>query len=51
MDAFPPSTDETIYEIALAYHSDGQTYGELAGEFGHNVHVQLVYDFFPSEME
>jgi hypothetical protein len=51
MEAFPPSTESTIYEIALAYHSDGQTYGESAGEFGHNVHVQLVYDFFPPEME
>lgn len=51
MDAFPDSTETTIYEIALAYHSDGQTYGERAGEFGHNVHVQLVYDFFPSESE
>jgi hypothetical protein len=51
MEAFPPSTESTIYELALAYHSDGQTYGERAGEFGHNVHVHLVYDFYPPEAE
>jgi hypothetical protein len=50
IDAFPAPTDEIINEVALAYHSDGQTYGRRAGEFGHNVHVQLVYDFLvPSE--
>ena len=27
--------------LAIAYHSDGQTYGALPGEFGHNSHVQL----------
>ena len=51
MVAFPPSTETNIYEIALAYHSDDQTYGERADEFGHNVHVQLFYDFFPPETE
>lgn len=51
IDAFPAPTADMIYTVALAYHSDGQTYGERAGEFGHNVHVQLVYDFLPPEME
>ena len=48
-DAFPPSTDEVIYEIAVAYHSDGQTHGVTVGEYGRNAHVQLIYDFFPPE--
>jgi len=47
MDALPPSTPEKIYTVGLAYHSDGHTHGAEPGEFGHNVHVQLVYDFLP----
>ena len=47
MDAFPPSTPEGIYEFAIAYHSDGQTHGEVVGEYGKNVHIQLLYDFLP----
>lgn len=50
IDAFPSSTDEVIYTVALAYHSDGQTYGASPGEFGRNVHVQLIYDFLPADM-
>lgn len=51
IEPLPPSTEDIIYEVALAYHSDGQTYGERAGEFGHNVHVQLVYDFLPPDSD
>ena len=47
MDAFPPNTEETFYDISIAYHSDGKTYGPRAGDFGKNVHVQLFYDFLP----
>lgn len=43
----PPFSDEYVFNLAAAYHSDGQTYGERAGEFGKNVHVQLFYDFMP----
>jgi hypothetical protein len=45
--AFPPSTEDAIYEIAFAYHSDGRAYGESAGQHGRNVHGQLAYDFLP----
>lgn len=38
------STKETASLIALAYHSDGKTYGSVPGEFGNKTHVQL---FFP----
>lgn len=38
------STKETTSLIAIAYHSDGKTHGESAGDFGLNSHVQL---FFP----
>jgi WD40 repeat protein/serine/threonine protein kinase len=44
----PPSTDESFPELAVAYHSDGQTYGERAGEFGRNTHVGIYYDFLPA---
>ena len=27
--------------LAIAYHSDGKTYGPLAGDFGSKAHVQL----------
>ncbi|MFZ1399642.1 MAG: hypothetical protein WAS33_22245, partial [Candidatus Promineifilaceae bacterium] len=49
MAAFPPSTDEIIHEIAVAYHSDGQTHGPIVGEFSKNAHIQLFYDFLPPE--
>jgi hypothetical protein len=47
MTALPPSTVTAIQEIAIAYHSDGQTHGPMLGEHGHNAHVQLWFDFFP----
>lgn len=49
IDAFPPSTDTVIYEIAVAYHSDGQTHGPTVGDFSKNAHVHLIYDFLPPE--
>lgn len=49
MDAFPPSTEGTIYEVAIAYHSDGQTHGISVGEHGLNAHAQMFFDFLPPE--
>ena len=40
--ALPPSSAETSSTIALAYHSDGKTYGAYSGDFGLNSHVQLA---------
>ncbi len=40
--ALPPSSAETSTNIAIAYHSDGKTYGGYAGDFGLNSHVQLA---------
>ena len=37
------STKETASIIALAYHSDGKTYGASAGDFGLNSHVQIFF--------
>lgn len=37
------STKETASVVALAYHSDGKTYGENPGDFGLNSHVQIFY--------
>lgn len=37
------STSETVSIIALAYHSDGKTYGALPGDFGLNSHVQVFF--------
>ncbi|MBI3380118.1 hypothetical protein HY029_05165 [Candidatus Gottesmanbacteria bacterium] len=37
------STKETATVIALAYHSDGKTYGAAPGDFGLNSHVQMVF--------
>lgn len=37
------STKETASLIALAYHSDGKTYGASPGDFGLNSHVQLFF--------
>ncbi|MBI1880098.1 MAG: hypothetical protein HYR94_18075, partial [Chloroflexi bacterium] len=47
--AFPPSTKDTVYEIGIAYHSDGQTHGFSVGEHGLNAHGQMIYDFLPPE--
>jgi hypothetical protein len=40
--ALPASSAETVSVIAIAYHSDGQTYGEYPGDFGYNSHVQVA---------
>lgn len=37
------STKETASLIALAYHSDGKTYGASPGDFGLNSHVQIFF--------
>lgn len=34
---------DTSNVIAVAYHSDGRTYGASPGSFGQNTHVQLFY--------
>ncbi|MEL6168878.1 MAG: hypothetical protein AAFR35_09305 [Pseudomonadota bacterium] len=33
--------DQLMAGLAVAWHSDGKTYGVLPGEFGYNTHVQL----------
>lgn len=41
--ALEASTEETASAIALAYHSDGKTYGASPGDFGLSSHVQLFF--------
>ena len=43
MPSLEPSTKEVASVLALAYHSDGQTYGADTGAFGLHTHVQLVW--------
>lgn len=43
--AFEPSTEDIRTVVAIAYHSDGNTYGVHPGDFGLNVHTQLIYEF------
>lgn len=43
MKPLEESTKETASVIAVAYHSDGKTYGAVPGEFGLNSHVQLFF--------
>lgn len=40
LPALPESSAETATVIALAYHSDGKTYGANPGDFGLTSHVQ-----------
>ena len=47
IDAFPLSTEAATYELGVAYHSDGKTYGAHPGEYGKNLHAHLIYDFLP----
>lgn len=42
LDTLLVSTAETVSVIAIAYHSDGKTYGAYPGDFGYNSHVQLA---------
>jgi WD40 repeat protein len=49
MDAFPLSTQDAVYELAVAYHSDGQTYGNHPGEYGKNLHAHMIFDFLPPD--
>jgi hypothetical protein len=41
---------QTLAGLAAAYHSDGQTYGGVAGEFGTVAHLH-VFNFLPSEAQ
>ena len=43
LSALEPSTKEAASLIAVAYHSDGKTYGASPGDFGLNSHVQIFY--------
>ena len=43
MNPLEESTKETASVIALAYHSDGKTYGANPGDFGLNSHVQIFF--------
>jgi len=38
----PDATDTYLPAVAMAYHSDGMTYGEYPGDFGLNSHVQIL---------
>lgn len=40
---FEESTESTVNVIAVAYHSDGNTYGAQPGPFGKDTHVQLAF--------
>lgn len=46
--ALPASSAETVTVVALAYHSDGQTYGEYPGDFGSRSHVQIFAPIAPT---
>jgi hypothetical protein len=41
---------QTLAGLAAAYHSDGKTYGGVAGEFGTVAHLH-VFNFLPSEAQ
>ncbi|MBI2009776.1 MAG: hypothetical protein HYS86_01220 [Candidatus Chisholmbacteria bacterium] len=43
MTPLPESTQSTVNVVAVAYHSDGKTYGPNPGPFGQKTHVQLFY--------
>lgn len=46
----PLSTSQLMSALAIAYHSDGKTYGMNPGEFGSVSHVQL-FTMFPTAEE
>ncbi|PIR58948.1 MAG: hypothetical protein COU69_02730 [Candidatus Pacebacteria bacterium CG10_big_fil_rev_8_21_14_0_10_56_10] len=43
MSPLQPSTETVVNALALAYHSDGQTFGPEPGPFGSSTHVQLFF--------
>lgn len=49
LDPLDPATPENIPLVALAYQSDGKTYGERPGDFGMNSHVQIFAMIAPTE--
>lgn len=49
MTPLPEATAESINAVALAYHSDGNTYGSIPGDFGYNSHVHVVAFMPPVE--
>lgn len=48
-NALPSTTDTSLSMVALAYHSDGNTYGAHPGDFGFNSHVQIIAIIPPME--
>ncbi len=48
-DALPPTTETSLSMVALAYHSDGNTYGAHPGDFGANSHVHILAVIPPME--
>lgn len=48
IDAFNLEDENLLHVLGVAYHSDGQTYGASPGNFGQNVHVQIVADVLPN---
>ncbi len=44
-----PSDSTALSMLALAYHSDGESHGTGAGDFGLNSHVQLIW-MLPAEV-
>lgn len=49
MKPMEESTQQTASVFALAYHSDGKTYGVSPGDFGLNSHVQLFFMIPPAQ--
>lgn len=47
----PDTTDTVLRTLAIAYHSDGKTYGASPGDFGLNSHVQLFFGLPAPESE
>jgi hypothetical protein len=47
--ALPSTTDTSLSMVALAYHSDGNTYGTHPGDFGLNSHVHILAVIPPME--
>lgn len=50
MKPMEESTQQTASVFALAYHSDGKTYGVNPGDFGLNSHVQIFFLIPPAQV-
>lgn len=51
MSPMPYATENSFSTLCLAYHSDGQTYGSVVGDYGRVAHIHTCFDILTEDHE